>query len=218
MTAKQELFIKNIAEACNKYREYGILPSLTIAQAIKESNWGESSLGAKYFNFFGMKWNKSCGCEYVELKTKEWNGKEYVSVIAKFRKYNSFEEGIKGYYDFLKSYKRYANLIGVTDSKTACELIAKDGWATSPTYGSSLYKDYVVTYNLTKYDSYNEVTPVVPVVPIANNKRIHKVVKGNTLWSLAEMYYGNGAEYRKIYKANNLTSTVIRIGQELIIP
>lgn len=217
MNTKQELFINNIAKACDKYREYGILPSLTIAQAIKESRWGESSLGAKYFNFFGMKWNKTCGCDYVELKTKEWNGKEYVTIVAKFRKYNSFEEGIKGYYDFLKSYKRYSNLFGEKDSKTACELIAKDGWATSPTYGSSLFNDYVVPYNLTRFDGEaSNNTSVTPVVQ--DSKRKHIVVRGNSLWSIAEMYYGNGARWREIYEANNLKTTVIKVGDILIIP
>lgn len=152
MTNEQLNFITNIANACKVNEKYNILPSLTIAQAIKESNWGKSKLSALYFNFFGMKWTSNCGCDYVEMPTKEWNGNCYINVLAKFRRYKDFNDGIKGYYEFL-SYNRYKNLIGVKDSYLACKLIQLDGWATSPTYANSLYNDYILKYNLLKYDT-----------------------------------------------------------------
>lgn len=157
MTNEQFEFIQNIATACKNNSNYNILPSLTIAQAIKESNWGKSQLGALYYNFFGMKWSQGCGCERVSLPTKEWRNGVYVNVIAEFRKYNNFDEGIKGYYDFITGYKRYANLIGEKNSYLACKKIQQDGWATSPTYGDSLYHNYVLPYNLLQYDG-NDVT------------------------------------------------------------
>ena len=152
MTTEQLIFITNIANACKVNERYNILPSLTIAQAIKESNWGKSKLASLYFNFFGMKWTPNCGCECVEFPTKEWNGTSYISITARFRKYKDFNDGIKGYYDFL-SYNRYKNLIGVKNSYLACKLIQQDGWATSPTYAESLYNDYILKYNLIKYDT-----------------------------------------------------------------
>ena len=53
---KKKDFIEQIASSCIKYKDYGILPSLTIAQACCESNFGTCSL-SPHFNFFGMKWN-----------------------------------------------------------------------------------------------------------------------------------------------------------------
>lgn len=160
MTNRQLNFINNIASACKVNEHYNILPSLTIAQAIKESNWGKSKLSSVYFNFFGMKWTPTCGCDYVELPTKEWNGFTYINCKAKFRRYYSIAEGIKGYYKFIHSYKRYSNLIGEKNSEKACLLIQLDGWATSPTYGKSLYNDYVLKYNLLKFDcEYNNYVP-----------------------------------------------------------
>ena len=107
----------------------GIVPSLTIAQAILESAWGKSGLSRDCFNYFGMKWKKNCGCDYKEYYTKEQNADgSYVTITAKFRKYKNVEDGIKGYYIFLSGYKRYANLKGVTDATLACELIRKDGY------------------------------------------------------------------------------------------
>ena len=152
MTQEQKNFIQMIGSAALLYYpQYKILPSLTIAQAIKESNWGMSGLSETCFNYFGMKWTSGCGCAYKEYTTKEQkkNG-QYITIVAKFRKYGSVAEGIRGYYDFL-GYKRYQNLKGVTDYRIACELIAKDGWATSLTYAESL-KKYVEYYGLVEWD------------------------------------------------------------------
>ena len=152
MTRLQIDFIKMIGDAAvSYYKEYRILPSLTIAQAILESNWGKSGLSRDCYNFFGMKWVSGCGCDFKEYKTKEQKKDgTYVTITARFRKYRSVSEGIKGYYDFLQ-YKRYRNLRGVTDYKKACELIRQDGWATSLSYAQSL-KRYIEQYHLDEYD------------------------------------------------------------------
>lgn len=168
MLNSQIEFIDSIAKACKVNSEYQILPSLTIAQAIKESNWGKSSLSRLYHNYFGMKWTSTCGCDYIELPTKEWNGFTYINCRAKFRRYYSMMEGIKGYYEFIHSYKRYRNLIGEKDSEKACLLIQLDGWATSPTYGKSLYNDYVLKYNLLKYDGECNYVPFSFLFSVGN--------------------------------------------------
>lgn len=145
-------FVKKIGNAAVKYYDkYKILPSLTIAQAILESNWGKSGLSKDCHNYFGMKWSEGCGTAYKEYSTKEQrsNG-SYYTIKARFRKYPSLEQGIKGYYDFLQ-YPRYKNLKGVKDYKEAAKLIRLDGWATSLTYTNNLIK-LIETYKLTDYD------------------------------------------------------------------
>lgn len=130
-----------------------ILTWLAIAQAILESGWGSSRLSQECFNYFGMKWREGCGCDYKEYLTKEQRKDgSYYSVMAKFRKYRDAADGIEGYYKFLSGYKRYHNLIGVTDAGTACDLIRQDGWATSLKYSQNL-KLIVVKYRLTDWDN-----------------------------------------------------------------
>lgn len=164
MTAAQKKFIDQIGKAAQAYYPtYKILPSLVIAMAIKESAWGVSALGANNHNYFGMKWTTKCGTKWVEYSTKEFKNGKYITVKAKFRSYDTMEEGIKGFYDFLSGYKRYANLIGEKDPATACHKIQADGWATAPDYAISLYTGYICKYNLTAYDQ-NDVVPV-PVNP-----------------------------------------------------
>lgn len=49
-------FIKSILDgAKSSYNKYGILPSITMAQAILESGWGSSELAVAHNNLFGIK-------------------------------------------------------------------------------------------------------------------------------------------------------------------
>ncbi len=48
--------------------------------------------------------------------------------------------------------------------------------------------------------------------------RIHTVVKGDTLWDIAEFYLGKGSRYPEIKTLNGLTSNVIYSGWKLKIP
>jgi len=46
----------------------------------------------------------------------------------------------------------------------------------------------------------------------------HKVVKGETLWSISESAYGSGYNWTDVKSANNLKSDNIEVGQELVLP
>lgn len=46
------------------------------------------------------------------------------------------------------------------------------------------------------------VPPRKPTTPPAPKPRTHTVVRGDCLWIIARKYYGNGAQWRKIYEAN----------------
>lgn len=49
-------------------------------------------------------------------------------------------------------------------------------------------------------------------------QKIHVVTKGETLWSIAESEFGSGYNWGDIYRANNLTSETIEVGQKLVMP
>ncbi len=58
-----------------------------------------------------------------------------------------------------------------------------------------------------------------PTTAKASNRRTYTVVKGDSLWRIAEKMYGKGAEFKKIAQANNIANPdLIRPGQELVIP
>ena len=105
-----------------------------IAQACIESAFGTSSLGYRWHNYFGMKCGSSWKGKSVNLSTKE----EYIpgqlsTIRDNFRVYDSMEDGVKGYFDFINT-KRYANLKSAQTPKEYLELIKKDGYATSSSY------------------------------------------------------------------------------------
>lgn len=149
---KQE-FISKIAKYVKKYApQYGIeVCSPVIAQAILESGWGESELAAKYHNYFGLK----CGSGWTGRAVNMATSEEYTPGVSTdirddFRVFDSMEDGVKGYFEFI-SYPRYANLKGVSDPSTYVERIKADGYATSSSYVSSLMR--VIRENdLTRYD------------------------------------------------------------------
>ncbi|NMA66164.1 MAG: LysM peptidoglycan-binding domain-containing protein, partial [Clostridiaceae bacterium] len=62
----------------------------------------------------------------------------------------------------------------------------------------------------------NDSTQTVEITnPSASNKKIHTVVKGDSLWKISRAY---GTSVDKLKEANNLTSDVIYPGMSLIIP
>ena len=47
----------------------------------------------------------------------------------------------------------------------------------------------------------------------------YTVVRGDTLWGIANKFYGNGSRYPEIAKANNISNPdLIHAGQKLLIP
>lgn len=152
-----EEFISKVAAYVKKYAAgYGILVhSPIIAQAILESGWGESTLAAKYHNYFGLKCGSKWTGKSVNLTTQEeYTAGTLTTIKDNFRVFDSMEDGVKGYFEFIQL-SRYQNLKGITDPETYLKTIKADGYATSSTYVKSNMK-LVEQYNLTQYDTATE--------------------------------------------------------------
>lgn len=150
--AKEE-FIAEVAKYVREYApQYQIaVCSPIIAQACLESGWGKSKLSATYHNYFGLKCGSKWQGKSVNLTTKE----EYTvgtktTIKDNFRVYDSTEDGIRGYFEFIQL-DRYHNLRGITDPKKYLETIKADGYATSSTYVADNMR-IIEQYNLTRYD------------------------------------------------------------------
>ena len=156
-TQEQQRFIEQIAAYVRKYApQYGILVNSTIiAQAINESGWGTSDLAQRH-NYFGLKaGNDWTGRRYSKVTKEEYTPGEVVSVTDTFRVYDSMEDGVRGYFEFLNrpaAYGRYDNLKGITDPIVYAQTIKDDGYCTRSNYVEELTK-LINQYNLTQYDS-----------------------------------------------------------------
>lgn len=139
----------------------GILASLTAAQAFIESNKGNSGLTVKANNLFGIK--GTYNGESVRMLTTEYYNGVACKVYANFRKYPSWAESISDHSSLFNRLHRYANLRGETDYVKACTNVRLDGYATSPTYTTTLINT-IKKYSLDAWD--REVLGDIPATSI----------------------------------------------------
>lgn len=111
-------FISSIKDAAiDNFTKYGVLPSITISQAILESDWGRSKLAVDYNNLFGIKDHKKWQGETASLKTTEFYDKR---IQANFRAYDSVSQSVDDHGLFLSENPRYTKN-GLFSSKTYIE-------------------------------------------------------------------------------------------------
>ncbi|MCK5170864.1 MAG: glucosaminidase domain-containing protein [Bacteroidales bacterium] len=129
-------------EYINRYKDKAIkemyrskIPaSITLAQAMLESDNGNSTLARKANNHFGIKCHNG------------WKGGKVYHDDDKrnecFRKYNSVFDSYKDHSDFIVKGSRYAFLfeLNPTDYKSWAKGLQKAGYATSRTYATLLIK------------------------------------------------------------------------------
>ena len=198
-----------------------ILPSICIAMAIVESNCGQSNIMKKNNALLGQKVGTG------KTAKKYWSGKFFVSrtkeeytvgthtiIKSAFRAYDSIEQCIFNYYELLNTslYKKVASNV---DYKTQMQQIKDCGYMTSSTEVNSVIS-IIEKYNLTIYDTKNDSENSIEKE--INSATVYTVKKNDTLWGIASKYYGYGIKWRIIYDYNNLSSTILRVGQKLIIP
>ncbi|MBC2343491.1 GW domain-containing glycosaminoglycan-binding protein [Listeria welshimeri] len=155
MSVSQQQFIQSIAnDAQDLQKEEKILTSVTLAQAILESNWGKSGLSTSGNNLFGIK--GSYEGNSVSMGTQEFSNGKAFHTQANFRKYPDkkaslvdhaqlFVNGVSG------NANLYSAVIGETDYKKAAYAIQDAGYATDPAYAEKLIST-IKNYNLDKYD------------------------------------------------------------------
>jgi len=152
---ERNAFVKKIAPyAVELGQQYGVLPSITIAQAILESNWGTSSLASQYNNYFGIKGDDPSNTKL--LQTKEYTNGQWITINGRFRVYSDFRESMKDHTKLLVNgttwnSQQYKQVIQSKDYIDAAVALQADGYATDPGYTSKIIR-IIQKYNLKKYD------------------------------------------------------------------
>jgi hypothetical protein len=147
-TLSNQDFIKLILPAAVANYKTGILTSLTLAQAILESDWGNSAPGN---NLFGIKWAENCGFDKQLLWTYEFIDGVETKVQDYFRKYDSLQDAIDDHGVFLRTNSRYSNILFDNNFVSVCNNIQADGYASDPNYASSLI-NLISVNGLNKWD------------------------------------------------------------------
>lgn len=160
MTKSQ--FVAYVGNLARKdMKKTGILASVTTAQAILESNYGQSGLARNANNLFGIKagtvWNASAwNGRIYQTSTREYLNGRYVTIVDKFRAYDSWEKSVLDHSYYLRKAKngsklRYAGISTCRDYRRAAQIIKNGGYATAPNYVEVLC-NIIKSWNLTKYD------------------------------------------------------------------
>lgn len=150
LTDFEKNFINKILPAALIGQEkYHIPVSLTLAQAILESNWGEYNIEN---NLYGFKAYDDWTGKSVKCETSEFENGEYVKKYCYFRTYNSFEESVMDYLKLLGEGELYTEIPKSLNYLDAAAAIGNSKYSTCPTYGEKIL-NIIETYNLFIWDN-----------------------------------------------------------------
>lgn len=147
----QIAFIARIAPAAQESMLlYGVPASVTMAQAILESAWGQSKLSIQALNFFGIKARRAD--DYAEFKTVEFRDGKAGTEIARFRKFQSEQQSFAAHAQLLSQLKRYSPAMAEADDPFVfAARIAECGYSTDPSYPKKL-AGLITEFHLRDYD------------------------------------------------------------------
>lgn len=148
-------FIERLAPYAKQlHQKYGVLPSITLGQAILESDWGRSELASKYNNLFGI---KAYGNQpKITLSTKEYVNEQWITIQGDFKVYQSFEESMDDHAQlFIHGVdwdpNKYQPVLQAQNFEQAADALQQAGYATDPTYAEKI-KQVIIAHQLQKYD------------------------------------------------------------------
>ncbi|MBC1271696.1 glucosaminidase domain-containing protein [Listeria booriae] len=179
----QQEFINLLAGHAQQIQDQkGILTSITLAQAILESNWGESKLATEGRNLFGIKGEYQK--DSVTMPTQEFENNEWITIDASFRKYPTWFESLDDHAAlFLKGTSwdktKYQGVIKAKDYKTAANALQKAGYATDPGYAEKLI-ELIEQRNLQAYD---QIYDPIRYVKQVDDVGTAKLAKDTRIWS-----------------------------------
>ena len=148
--AEKTAFINRVWSEIKGEEMTGFFPSVIIAQAAIESNWGQSALAAKYNNYFGIKAGSSWTGKTVNMQTNEVFAGINTTITSTFRVYDTLIDSVRDRNKLLST-SRYA---AVKQAQTPLEQITaikNAGYATATNYISALVNT-INANGLTKFD------------------------------------------------------------------
>ncbi|MEO9076638.1 MAG: glucosaminidase domain-containing protein [Gelidibacter sp.] len=203
-----EIYISDFSLiAQRKMREHKIPASITLAQGILESASGRGRLALEGNNHFG-------------IKCHGWSGDKIFhdddASQECFRKYKHAEQSFDDHSEFLTSRGRYAKLfeLDVDDYEGWAKGLRAAGYATDRKYPDKLIS-LIERFQLYKFDQevLGKTSPKSRRTEVAAHLT-HKVVKGDTMYSLSKRY---NLSVNELQKLNGMTNSNLQLGQILII-
>jgi hypothetical protein len=139
---QQQAFLDSTAQAARAAAlQTGVPASVTVAQAILESDWGRSLLAQDANNYFGIKAIGSLGSDgVVWMPTSEYDSSgQLYQTISAFRAYKSLVDSMTDHDRLLQTASRYAPAMRVSnDPRQFAARLYEGGYSTDPAYADKL--------------------------------------------------------------------------------
>jgi len=121
----------------------GVSAEVLVAQSALETGWGKHVMtradGSSAFNLFGIKADSRWQGATVTKPTLEFRDGVMQTEVARFRAYDSPDESIADYVDFIQSSPRYENALKHSGSdESYLRGLQKAGYATDPDYANKI--------------------------------------------------------------------------------
>lgn len=194
--------------------DYGLYPSVMIAQGILESSGGQSALASNYNNIFGVKYTSGTP---VYLPTQEYLNGTMTNVVEPFQAYSSVYDACVAQAKMLRASSYYS---GAWRENTSSYLDAtawpEGRYATDPTYASKL-NSVISELGLSVYDQGGEISGGTAVTTSSsastNSAGTYKVQEEDSLSAIAAQY---GTTVDALVSANSLeNANDIHVGEVL---
>jgi LysM repeat protein len=187
-------------DAIAEMKEYSVPASITLAQGMLESNYGNSVLAINTNNHFGIKCHSDWKGETFHMDDDTKN--------ECFRKYPSVLDSYRDHSKFLKERSRYAALftLKITDYKAWANGLKDAGYATNTQYPQLLI-NLIEKYKLYIYDS------EIPVIDsslhvVYVSKNFVKFVKAKEDDSFEKIAKEFGVSAKRLRKYNDAGDTL----------
>ena len=192
-TRDQQAFISQVVPGTVAAQQrYGVPASVSIAQAIEESAWGQSGLAAEYHNLFGIKGTGPAGS--VTLPTQEYENGSWVTVDAQFAVYHNDAESIADHAELLAASGYYARAMADCAYPDAFANDLTGVYATDPHYGANLIA-VMKLYNLYQYDTAPTAAQAAAPAPApSRTSSIPGVISPGKFTSSADRVTGNAKQ------------------------
>lgn len=201
----------------------GTYPSVLMAQAGLESDWGRSGLSARYNNLFGVKGNYKGSS--ANLGTQEDTGRGMITIKAGFRVYPSTKESLEDYGDLMRNglsnnsgfYSGTWRTVAPTFKEATSYLQGR--YATDTRYASKL-NTIIENFQLNRFDEVKaeDVTPIVvpiEVEPEAPIQEGHYLAgKTDSIDSIATKH---DLTTEQLMEINHLEEISVHVNQELLV-
>lgn len=151
-------------QAIREMHSSGVPASITLAQGMLESDYGNSPLAKYANNHFGIKCHKG------------WEGPSFIQDDDEknecFRKYYDAYDSYRDHSEFLRTRERYATLfeLKTTDYKGWAHGLKAAGYATNPKYADLLIK--IIEEN--SLSAYDEIIKAPAMTEVAEIRPTHK--------------------------------------------